>query len=219
MIFEKILFDYDNIIFDCDGVILDSNKIKTNAFIKLFNNYSKHKINKLLDYHQKNGGVSRYKKITYFFNKLLNENISEVNLNLLAKKYSKITLNDLREANFVPGVLDILKILKKNKKKLFVVSGSDEKDLIKILKYKKLIKFFDKIKGSPKNKNHNLVELFPKLSERKKSIYIGDSNYDFVTSKSLGFEFIFISGYSEWKVSKKYLIKNNILNSKDFIPR
>lgn len=217
MILEKILLNYENIIFDCDGVILDSNKIKTEAFIKLFENYPKDKISQLVDYHKKYGGVSRYKKISYFFNNLLNENISEINLNLLAKKYGKISLDKLKKSNFIPGLLDMLIFLKNNNKKLFVVSGSDEKDLIKILRYKKINKYFNTIKGSPKNKNDNLMDLIPHLSDRRNSVYIGDSEYDFKTSKNLGIKFIFISGYSEWIVSKNFIKKNKISNSIDFI--
>lgn len=217
MTFKKILLDYKNIIFDCDGVILDSNKIKTDAFIKLFENYPKDKIDQLVDYHKKYGGVSRYKKISYFFKRLLNKNLSEIDLKLLAKKYSNITLNELKKSNFIPGLLDLLIYLKHKKKKLFVVSGSDEKDLIQILKYKKIDIYFEKIKGSPKNKNDNLIDLLPDSKDRKDSIYIGDSNYDFITSKNLGLKFIFISGYSEWKVSKNFLTKNKILYLKNFI--
>ena len=217
MILKKILLDYKNIIFDCDGVILDSNKIKTDTFIKLFENYPKNKIDKLVKYHKKYGGVSRYKKISFFFNSLLNRDISEKDLKLLAKEYSKISLNELKKSNFIPGLLNLLIYLKNNNKKLFVVSGSDEKDLIKILKYKKINKYFEKIKGSPKNKNDNLIDLLQEPKDRKNSVYIGDSKYDFITSRNLGLKFIFISGYSEWKVTKKYLINNKILYSKNFI--
>ena len=217
MIFEKLLLDYENIIFDCDGVILDSNKIKTDAFIKLFDNYPKDKINQLVDYHKKYGGISRYKKILYFFNNIMKENISKNNLNILARKFGKISLGGLKKSNLIPGLLDILIFLKNNKKKLFVVSGSDEKDLIKVLKFKNLYKYFNIIKGSPKNKKDNLMDILPNLLDRQKSVYIGDSEYDFITSKNLGIDFIFISGYSEWRVSKNFLKKNKILNSKNFI--
>ena len=217
MIIKENLLKYKNIIFDCDGVILDSNKIKTDAFIKLFENYPNSKIRQLINYHKKYGGVSRYKKISYFYNVLLKKNISEIDINLLAKKYSEISLDKLKKSNFIPGLLDLLIFLKKNKKNIFVVSGSDEKDLKKILYHKKINQYFNNIKGSPKNKSDNLIELMPELTERKKSVYIGDSEYDFKVSKKLGFEFIFICGYSEWEVDKDYLFKNQILNYKDFI--
>ena len=87
------------------------------------------------------------------------------------------------------------------------------------MKHKKINKYFHKINIISKNKSDNLTELITNLTERKNSVYIGDSEYDFKISKSLGFEFIFISGYSEWEVNKDFLFKNQILNSKDFIHR
>lgn len=66
-----------NIIFDFDGVILDSVPTKTEGFKKLFQNFSTDAVNKLVLYHELNGGKSRYVKIKYFFNELLHKNISE----------------------------------------------------------------------------------------------------------------------------------------------
>ena len=56
-----------NIIFDFDGVVLDSVPVKTEAFIKLFQSYEKQHVDKLIEYHLKNGGKSRYLKIKYFY--------------------------------------------------------------------------------------------------------------------------------------------------------
>ena len=42
-----------NIIFDFDGVVLDSVPVKTEAFRKLFQNYEKQHIDKLVEYHLK----------------------------------------------------------------------------------------------------------------------------------------------------------------------
>ena len=214
---DQILLNQKNIIFDCDGVILNSNDIKTNAFRKLFHKYPKNLINKIVTFHKKNGGISRYIKIKYFYENLLKKKISEIDLINQASLYSKITLNDLKESNFIPGLIELLKFLKKNKKKMYVVSGSDEKDLIKILKYKKIDTFFEQIKGSPKNKIENFKDILPIVSDRKKSVYIGDSKYDYNSSKYLGLNFIFISGFSDWKVKKSFLKNNQIIFFKDFI--
>ena len=109
----QILLNYEHIIFDCDGVILNSNKIKTNAFKKLFHNNPKYLVNKIVTYHKNNGGKSRYMKIKYFYKNLLKKELSEKDLKDQAELYSKITLNDLKESNFIPGLLKLLKIFKK----------------------------------------------------------------------------------------------------------
>ena len=48
------------IIFDFDGVILESADIKTNAFRTLFEKESPELINKIISYHFKNMGISRF---------------------------------------------------------------------------------------------------------------------------------------------------------------
>ena len=50
------------VILDFDGVILDSVNIKTEAFKEIFNRESKVIQNKIVNYHLKNGGISREKK-------------------------------------------------------------------------------------------------------------------------------------------------------------
>lgn len=210
------LLSYKNIIFDCDGVILDSNSIKTQGFIKLFTNYPKESVQQIVGYHLKNGGKSRYHKIKYFFRKILKKDISEKDLVFLSSRYGEIIYDKLKKANLVSGVLEILAFLKRNNKNIYLVSGSDEKELIKLFKFRKINDFFIKINGSPKNKEENILNFMPDLKDRKKSVYIGDSKYDYLVSKKLLLDFVFINGYSEWKVSKIFIKKNNIITFNNF---
>ena len=50
------------LIYDFDGVICDSVKIKTNAFIELYKNYSLKIQNQVKEYHILNSGISRFEK-------------------------------------------------------------------------------------------------------------------------------------------------------------
>jgi len=84
-----------NILFDFDGVILDSMPIREYGFRKIFEQYSDEFINKLLEYHNKNGGLSRYIKIRYFYEKLLNQNISDEKVNMKAEEFSIIMKKEL----------------------------------------------------------------------------------------------------------------------------
>ena len=59
-----------NLFFDCDGVILDSNSIKTKAFRETLNNEKEELVDLFIDYHQKNQGIDRFKKLDFFFNEI-----------------------------------------------------------------------------------------------------------------------------------------------------
>ena len=65
--------DYKSLIFDCDGVVLNSNKIKTEAFRKIFQPFGLDLANEMVRYHVNHGGISRYKKIDYFLENLKNQ--------------------------------------------------------------------------------------------------------------------------------------------------
>ena len=57
-----------NILFDFDGVIIDSMPIREAGFRLIFQDFDKYLVDKLIDYHNQNGGLSRYVKIDFFFN-------------------------------------------------------------------------------------------------------------------------------------------------------
>jgi beta-phosphoglucomutase-like phosphatase (HAD superfamily) len=65
-----MLNNFSSIFWDFDGVILNSDKVRTDGFRHIFENYSKQEVDKLIDYHTINGGLSRYDKIEYFSQKI-----------------------------------------------------------------------------------------------------------------------------------------------------
>ena len=67
-----------SIILDFDGVILDSNNIKEKAFANLYSIYGKNIRKKVVVYHKKYHGVSRYNKIKYFHEKFLKKKFLKV---------------------------------------------------------------------------------------------------------------------------------------------
>ena len=75
-----------SIIFDFDGVILDSNKIKSNAFTKLFKDKNKNQENldMIIRYHKDNMGISRNKKIKFYYENILKQKITNKEVDKIA---------------------------------------------------------------------------------------------------------------------------------------
>ena len=94
---------YQYIIFDFDGVLVESNEIRFNGFRKLFKDYPQDQVEELVNYAKANGGISRYKKIEFFFNVILKEQISKETVNHWASKFSKLVTQDIIEARPVKG--------------------------------------------------------------------------------------------------------------------
>ena len=78
------------IFWDFDGVILDSMPIRDYGFKKIFEEFDKELVDKLLEYHTLNGGLSRYVKIRYFYNTVLGLEVNDEKVQELADKFSTI---------------------------------------------------------------------------------------------------------------------------------
>ena len=192
--FNKILQkkNIKNIIFDFDGVILDSIPVKTEAFRKLFQNYPQRIVDKFINFHLQNGGMSRYEKIKYFFNELLEEKISEEKVLEYANLYSKLTKQELTNEKYL--IKEVVDFIRNNyaKYNMHIASGADENDLTYICDKLNLTKYFLSIKGSPTKKTDIVKNILIEYTyEKSKTILIGDSINDYYAALNNHIEFYF----------------------------
>ncbi len=190
--FEKILQEENikNIIFDFDGVILDSIPVKTEAFRKLFQDYPDDKVALLIDYHLQNGGISRYKKIEYFFTQILSRDITDEEINQYAERYSILTKEELSKPKYL--IQETYDFIQKNylKYNFHIASGADENDLKYICDSLGLTNFFKSIYGSPLEKNQIVKNIIENNKYNKKTtILIGDSINDFEAAQKNNINF------------------------------
>jgi HAD superfamily hydrolase (TIGR01549 family) len=165
------------VIFDVDGVIIESAGIKTKAFEALFADYPD-KLSEIISYHQKNGGISRYVKFRYFYEKILGQELSAEKEAELGEKFSKIVLTQILAAPFVPGAIEFLS-QNKNRYDLFIASGTPETELQNILNHRQLIPFFLEVHGAPKDKADIIDDILDRYSfQRKETVFIGDAESD-----------------------------------------
>jgi HAD superfamily hydrolase (TIGR01549 family) len=195
-----------NILFDFDGVILDSMPIRDYGFKKIFEDFDYDLVNKLLEYHNLNGGLSRYVKIKYFYNKLLKQEISEEKIINYADNFSKIMKIELVDKKYL--IADTLEFIKKSYKKynLHIVSGSDERELQYLCKELEIDSFFQSVNGSPTHKNI-LVEnvLATNRYIESETILIGDSVNDYDAATENNLVFYGFNNPNLINVSKNYL--------------
>jgi phosphoglycolate phosphatase-like HAD superfamily hydrolase len=172
------------IIFDFDGVILNSHIIKAQAFYEIFKIFGKAKAKKAQKYHLSKAGISRYKKFNYIKKNILkNSKIKNKQLNIHFTNYCLKKIINLKIN------AKLLKFLKSNYKKyeFFISTGSPQREIIYILKKKKLYFFFRKIYGSPSTKIKHIKKIKKK---NKKRIFIGDSIDDLKAAKETGTNFL-----------------------------
>ena len=189
--------NYNTFVFDCDGVILDSNNFKNKIFLKAVKKFPKNKILIFENYIKKNKGYSRYNFFNYFFHSIIKLKNKEynANYNLALNFYEQELKKNYENCKSIPGFLKFIKKIKNNNK--YIISGSNEKELIRTLKNKNIFSYFKKIYGSPTSKINNALKLNNLLKPDVKIIYFGDSYYDYLVSKKIKSDFVFISGYSD----------------------
>ena len=111
---------FKNVIFDFDGVIIDSNKIKEDAYYKIFNRDNETCIKKILD---KSHTKSRYEIIALIIEHCRTRFKSP---EIYVEKYSKETLDVLSDKNLIIGFIsDMIKTfylkIQKYNKPLFII--------------------------------------------------------------------------------------------------
>jgi HAD superfamily hydrolase (TIGR01549 family) len=199
----NLLSHCSTLIFDFDGVILDSNPIKEEGFRQLFTEYGEDKANQMVEYHRKNGGLSRYHKIRYFFTELLGSPADDKTVERLANRFSDITMQLLRNPDLC--IADTITYIKHvhSKKDVFIASASDEQDLKKLCQHHNIETLFDGIYGSPKAKAA-IVSGILQSRNAEDCVLVGDSLNDVNAAQKNGIAFI---GYnnSELNIHHPYI--------------
>ncbi|MFC1840467.1 HAD family hydrolase [Thermodesulfobacteriota bacterium] len=210
------LSEYRCIVFDCDGVILDSNKIKTDAFRFVLQNEPNEIVEKFIEYHKTNGGISRYVKFEYFMKNLKPDNKPVMSAEKYVKAYSDRVKDQLINCSLIPGVRSILEIFNEMKIPCAVNSGGDQEEIREVFAERNLDHFFIEILGSPATKSENLGYLSHNSILSNPSLFIGDALSDYLNAQNYGMDFIFISGYSEWNAGIEFCTNHNIQYYHDF---
>lgn len=170
------------VIFDFDGVILESADIKTEAFKELFSEHAS-KIKEIVGYHLLNGGISRYVKFRYIYERILGMSLSKRKEAELGERFSQIALQKIINAPFVAGAKEFLDT-NKERYQLFVCSGTPELELLNIIHLRKLSGYFKKVRGSPMKKIDIINAIMQNYRFAKEEVvYLGDSQNDRIAAE------------------------------------
>jgi phosphoglycolate phosphatase-like HAD superfamily hydrolase len=204
------LTKYRTIVFDCDGVLLDSNKLKTEAFREVAKRFGESVAEELVKFHLKNAGASRYKKFAYLLEEILGVRASKEIVDELSREFSSRIWEGLLSCS-IPSGLSKLRA-ETIRSRWMVLSGSDQIELRRLLCLRGVEGFFDAgIFGSPETKDEIIERLRLNGDILEPTLFLGDSRYDHEVAVRNGFEFIFVSDWSEFSEWAYYVAEQRLL--------
>jgi len=193
------------IAFDFDGVLAESVNIKTEAYVSLFQQEEEEAVRRIVEYHLKNMGVSRFEKFNIFYRDILKRPLNKEKFGTLCDQFSKLVVEKVIAAPWVEGAREFLLENKANYS-FFVVSGTPQEELKEIIRRRGMESLFDEIMGSPKTKDVLHGELMRIYGfHHAEIVYIGDAETDWNAARKTGIPFIwrrvsekppFLSGFT-----------------------
>jgi len=199
------------IIFDFDGVIAESVQVKTDAFAALYVTYGKDIVDRVVEHHESNGGMSRFEKIKIYHGLFLNKTITEGEITDLANQFSELVVEKVIAAPYVIGALEYIQKCYKQYK-LFISTGTPTEEMKQILEGRKIAQYFTDIFGSPVKKNVHINNIESRYGLRSNElIFYGDSNSDLDAAENANIAFVLIKNSFNKKLAETY--KGEIINN------
>lgn len=179
------------LVFDFDGVILDSVGIKTDAFAALYATFGADVVTKVVAHHEKNGGVSRFKKFRHYHWKFLDKHLSNAEIEALNNEFSDLVLDKILTAKEIKGVFAFIEDKISSGKLCVINSATPEDELISIMNQRNFTKYFQSILGSPLTKLENLEKIKAQFKcEYSDMVFFGDAVSDFKAAHKAGVDFV-----------------------------
>jgi phosphoglycolate phosphatase-like HAD superfamily hydrolase len=179
---------YSAYIFDFDGVIKDSVKVKSRAFVQLYESEGNEFQRKVEEYHLANGGVSRYVKFKVW-NEWLGRSTSEEAIEELAKNFAQLVINNVVASPFVNGATEALESASE-KALSFIATGTPDDEISLILSQLELDKYFREVHGSSRQKSVIVKDILDRFDLNPSEVlFIGDARTDYNAALDNGLDF------------------------------
>ena len=185
----ELLSKADVIFWDFDGVIKESSAIKSLAFEEMFSKYGNEVLEKVVEHHQLNGGISREVKIPLYFSKFVGFSLTSQETEDRCLEYSKMVVQKVIDAPWVAGILDYLKSNSFHQR-FVLITGTPYVEIIEILTALDIIDCFQTVYGSPTTKIKALNQEIQSDTDVSKCLFIGDTLTDYEAASAFEVPFL-----------------------------
>ena len=178
------------LVFDFDGVIIESEHIKTRAFRELYGEHGPEVVAAAVAHHEANGGISRRKKIRHCHATLLGIELDTARLEALCQRFSALVEDEVVGCDWVPGASEVL-ATHFGRRPMFVVSGTPQEELTRIIYRRGLARWFTEAHGSPPEKAITVRSILARHDlDPGAVLFIGDAAADWRAARQTEVRFI-----------------------------
>jgi phosphoglycolate phosphatase-like HAD superfamily hydrolase len=179
-----------NIFFDFDGVLAESVNVKTEAFRALYAPFGVDVSDKVVRWHEANGGVSRFEKIKIWHREFLGIQLTEGEINEWADRFSDLALQGVLQSPWVAGADDFLMNHSSSYEK-WIISGTPDEEMKQIVRLRGIADLFIGVHGSPRKKTEWSGEIITTFGLRpSETVFIGDARSDYEAANAYDLHFI-----------------------------
>lgn len=177
-------------LFDFDGVILNSARMKERGFAEMFDDFDRALVQQFLAYHHANGGLSRFEKIRYFYEKIAKISLPDGEIERRAQRFSEKMRMELKNREYlIPDTIQFVQRLQ-GVAACHVVSAAEQHELRFLCQELGIAPLFDSIHGSPTPKRVLVSELLARVPyTSQECVLIGDSLNDYYAAAENNVEF------------------------------
>lgn len=205
---------FDLLLFDFDGVLFETNLAKSRAFRDTLAKYPSEKVDAFVAYHHANGGISRYIKLRYFFEKILALPNSEAEQVAAAARFGLLCNEYQANSPMLPGARAFLLKAYAAGVPMMILSGGRSDEIELLLEREALRYCFIDVLGNDKSKLAHAAELITPNYERV--CFFGDSRYDMQTAEVNRYQFCFISCVTDWPEGGEVSASKGHIVAQDF---
>ncbi len=171
-------------------MLAESSDIKTDAFRALYEEFGEAVVAKVVAHHQANAGLSRLIKIRTCHKRFLGIDLSEEALAALGRRYSEQVEKAVVECPWVDGVRALLEE-QAARMKMFVISGTPQAEMERIVEARDMSRFFVSVHGSPPLKPVTVRALMAEHDlPAERCLFIGDAMTDHDAARETGVDFV-----------------------------
>lgn len=176
--------------FDFDGVLAESNGVKRDAYRTLYGGLCPDRIDELIAFITRREGISRVENIRDCHRDFLGIDLAEGELDRLAMRFSALVLDAVVASDWVEGARAFLDRVAPTRK-VFVISGTPEWEMQKVVTGRGMDGYFTAVRGSPPRKPPILRELLDRHGlEPTRCLFVGDAPADHEAATANGVPFI-----------------------------